>query len=200
MNTVLLSRHKFDIGVQTHIMLRRGEVLHTIKENQCYKGQADSFAEYLAQDDVRSDARICMDIYKFYCLHSRVPAEDIQDIHYLRLHEAMKAIKLQPDKLSEWLECCRTLSWKDLINKVRGVRQKPPLQSKSPPFDESPDSPCLLHPERKAEQAHWPITAKMGGKFTIPLCRACHNEYHDIGDVSFYSKYKRKIGEWLETL
>ena len=201
-NDILLDNHDSDIGIITHMMLKRGADLIQIKENQDYLGVADTFNEYLSQKDVRKDAKICMDLVNFYILHHRLQAEDIHDIHHDRLLEAMKAIKVEPDKLHDWLSLCRELSWKDLINAVRGVRGRAEMPESKPSTGEPPypGSPCILHPQRVAENAHWPITEKMGGKFTLPLCRECHNELHTIGDVTFYAKYKRKIGEYLATL
>jgi len=199
--SALLTRHELDIGIQTHAMLRRGWVLTEIKDNKLYKGKADTFAEYISQADVRADAKCCMELYDFYIVQHKLPAENIQDIHYKRLLEAKKAITLEPDKLNEWIDDCRALSWKDLINAVRGVRGRAEMPtSKSttdePPASDSP-SPCCICGATPAENAHWPITDKMGGLFTIPLCRGCHNEYHAKGDGTFYKNYKHKIGEYL---
>lgn len=191
----LLTRNKLNIGIQTHIMLKRGWALSEIKEYKVYKGEADSFEEYLSQGDVRKDARICMDLYEFYIIKHTLHHEDIEDIHYMRLLEAIKAIKLQPEQLEEWLERCRVLSWKDLINEIREARGKPqmPVQKAT----SSPGSSCIICDVTPAFDAHWPITDKMGGKFTIPLCAKCHDEYHVEGDITFYKNYKQKIGKWL---
>ena len=202
-DTALLARNRLDIGIQTHVKLKRGWVLTEIKKHKLYEGKADSFNEYLSQEDVRTDAKICMDLYNFYIVEHKLHSEDIEDIHYLRLLEAMKAITKQPDNLWEWLDNCRILSWKDLINAVRetrGLAEMPKVKSSAKEVPPPPGSHCILHPERPAEAAHWPITKAMGGKFTIPLCRECHTEYHTKGDVTFYNNYKGKIGKWLETL
>ena len=122
MNDILLARQPTHIGVITHTMLKRGADLIQIRDNQDYLGQADTFEEYLSPKDVRKDAKKCMKLVEFYILHHRLQAEDIHDIHHDRLLEAMKAIELQPARLQEFLDDCRELSWKDLINKVRGVR------------------------------------------------------------------------------
>ncbi len=197
-DSALLAENRFNIGVQTHIILKRGWVLSEIKEYKVYKDEADSFEEYLAQDDVRKDARICMDLYGFYITKHRLHHEDIQDIHYLRLLEAIKAIKLHPENLEEWLEKCRVLSWKDLINEIREARGKPqmPVQKAT----SSPGSSCIICGGLPVEDAHWPITKKMGGTLTLPLCNKCHiGDLHQHGDIEFYTKYKRKIGKWLAT-
>jgi hypothetical protein len=68
-----------------------------------------------------------------------------------------------------------------------------------PPASDSP-SICCVCGATPTENAHWPITEKMGGEFTIPLCRKCHHEYHTSGDVTFYSKYKRRLGGYLAKL
>jgi len=58
---------------------------------------------------------------------------------------------------------------------------------------------CILHPDRASEGAHFPITDRMGDKLKIPLCHECHMELHN-GDVTWYGKYKRKLGVYLEEL
>jgi len=195
-NSALLARNELDIGIMTHIKLRRGWVLTEIKEHKLYLGRADTFEEYLSQEDVRSDAIECMNLYNFYIIEHKLQSKDIEDIHYERLLEVMKAVKKQPESLNNYLEDCRALSWKDLINKVRKARGKTsmPIQKGNllapVPF-------CIICGATPAVQAHWPITDKMGGEFTIPLCAKCHDEYHVKGDVTFYKNYKRKIGEWL---
>lgn len=196
----LLARNKLDIGIQTHIKLRRGWVLSEIKANRTYLGQADTFEEYLSQYDARSDANECMRLYKFYIVEHGLQSEDIDEIHHDRLLEVMKAIKLQPDKLTGWLELCTVLSWKDLINAVRETRGRAhmPKEPKKPP---PPGSSCIICGTTPVENAHWPITEKMGGTFTIPLCHDCHiGDLHNQGDVTWYSNNKHKIMEWLATL
>ena len=62
----LLLHHRLLTTEITDKMLYKGFVLSEIKENELYKGRADSFHEYLAQEDVRSDARECMKLYTFF--------------------------------------------------------------------------------------------------------------------------------------
>jgi hypothetical protein len=162
-DSALLARHKLDIGIQTHVKLRRGWALSEIKAHKLYLGRADTFDEYLSQEDVRKDALECVDLYKFYIVKHKLHSEDIDDIHYLRLAEAKKAITKQPDKLWEWLDNCRVLSWKDLINAVRGVRgraEMPQSQATAakPPDPDSPP-PCCVCGNKQTEQAHWPNRA-----------------------------------------
>jgi hypothetical protein len=57
-DSALLARNELDIGIMTHVKLRRGWVLTEIKENKLYLGRADTFEEYLSQEDVRSDDTI----------------------------------------------------------------------------------------------------------------------------------------------
>ena len=192
----LLASNKLDIGIITHVMLRRGQTLTEIKKHRTYLGRADTFEEYLSEYDVRSNARECMNLYNFYIIEHGLRGSDIEHIHHERLLEAMKAVKKQPDRLFDYIEMCQELSWKDLINEIRKARGKTsmPIQKGNllapVPF-------CIICGATPAVQAHWPITDKMGGKFTIPLCAKCHDEYHVKGDVTFYKNYKRKIGEWL---
>jgi len=196
-DTALLASNKLDIGIITHVMLRRGQTLTEIKKHRTYIGRADTFEEYLSEYDVRSDARKCMNLYNFYIIEHGLQGSDIEDIHHERLLEAMKSIKKKPDRLFDYLEMCRELSWKDMINTVREARGLSSMPHPEAITSFPSGSSCIICGATPAEQAHWPITEKMGGKFTIPLCRECHSEYHQHGDVTFYDHYKRKIGEWL---
>ena len=195
----LLARNKLDIGIQTYTKLRRGQTLSAIKKNRTYLGRTDTFNEYISLEDWSKDAKKCMNLYNFYIVEHGLQSEDIEEIHHGRLLEAMKAIKLQPDKLTDWIECCEVLSTKDLINTVKEARGENPMpiqKATSLP----PGSSCIICSATPAENAHWPITKKMGGKFTLPLCRECHNALHQQGDVTWYANNKHKIMEWLATL
>jgi len=142
-NGVLLATQDLIREATTQLILRRGELLAQIKEFKAYEGTAETFYEYLAQKDARKDAKMCIQLYKFYVVKHKLLAEDIRDIHYLRLLEIMKVAT--NDSLKGWLEECRHLSWKDLINEVRGARKKAPMTSESPKdFSLLPGSPCIL--------------------------------------------------------
>jgi hypothetical protein len=190
MTTALLHRHKLDIGIDTHARLSRGWVLTEIRDNKLYKGVADTFKEYLSQDDVRSDAMECMRLYRFFIQKLGLLSEDIEDIHYKRLLEISK-VATEKD-IDYWLDDCRVLSWKDLINAVRGVQEKPPMPLEKSPPEDSPA--CILHPTRPAERHHWPQTKGAGGKSTMPLCRECHDEFHRHGAVTFWENHHLAIG------
>jgi len=206
----LLARNKLDIGIQTHVRLRRGWTLTEIKTNRIYQGQADTFAEYLSQDDVRSDAKECMDLYNFYIIKHKLLAEDIEDIHYKRLAEAMRAIKYQPERLQEWLDDCRVLSWKDLINKVRETRGKNPMPRTEAITSLPPGSPynkewvkqqpCLECLTKPSEPHHWPRTKGAGGRFMIPLCAKHHRIAQDMGPASWFASNNnwRAVANYLD--
>jgi len=201
-NDILLARHDQDIAIITHMTFKRGADLTLIRDTQAYEGVADTFNEYLSQKDVLKDTKFCMDLFNFYCTRHRQHLEDVHDLHHLRLAEVMKKLpNIATDEVEEWLHKLRNLSWKDSINAIRRARGRAEMPQSPSTQDKPPDSGplfCCVCGGHPAEKAHWPITERMGGKFTIPLCRGCHEEYHTCGDVTFYERYKRKIGEWLE--
>ena len=214
MTDPLLARAKLDIGIQTHVRLRRGWALSEIKEHKLYEGEADSFEEYLSQDDVRKDAKACIELFNFYITEHELPVEDIEDIHYLRLTEAMKAIKLQPAKLNEYLEKCRVLSWKDLINETREARGKTPmpiqkakhlLSPPGSPYDKVwvKQQPCLEYncgAPPPSDPHHWPRTKAAGGKFMLPLCRKHHTLAQAHGPTRWFAtgRNDRAVANYLD--
>jgi len=207
MNSVLLAQNDVDIGVMTRVMLRRGENLYNIKQNETYRGQADTFNEYLAANDVRDDARKCIDLYKFYILEHSLLADDIQHVHYKRLLEIMPAVKKQPHRLFDWIEWANELSWKDLINKVREVKGRPPLprEGGAPPSNKQVapmplDSHCLVCGGYPVDKAHWPVTKAAGGRYTIPLCRECHADMHQYGIITWTDRYRKQLHDYFMKL
>ena len=211
-DTALLARNKLDIGIQTHVKLRRGWALTEIKKNKLYRRQAETFNEFLSAEDVRSDALECMNLYDFYIVKHTLLAEDIEDIHHDRLLEVMSAIKAQPDKLEELITDCRVLSWKDLLNKSRETRGKTPmpvqkakhlLSPPGSPYDKAwvkqqPCLECLASPP--SEPHHWPRTKGAGGRFMIPLCGKHHARAQDMGPATWFGSDKnwRAVANYLD--
>jgi hypothetical protein len=219
-NDILLARHDQDIGIITHMMLKRGADLTFIQDTQAYKGVADTFSEYLSQNDVRKDAMFCIDLFNFYCKRHKQHIEDVHDLHHLRLAEIMKKLPdISTNELEEWLHKLRNLSWKDVINAVREARGRAEMPQSKSTLDEPPDSgslfcngtpydkeyvktlPCLecLAPP-PSEPHHWPRTKARDGKFMIPLCNKHHGIAQSLGPHTWFSKGNnwRAIANYLD--
>jgi hypothetical protein len=129
-----------------------------------------------------------------------VPEAKLLPIGTTKLSVVIPVVKTDVDL---WLTKAAELSKSDLINEVRVAQGKQEMPFSPPPSFESPPEggpSCLLHPDRVGERAHFPITEKMGGKLTVPLCRECHNEYHNIGVWTWAERYARKWAEYLYNL
>lgn len=61
--------------------------------------------------------------------------------------------------------------------------------------------PCLLHPNRPAENVHV-VSKAAGGTYrdVVNLCRTCHNELHQIGITTFENKYGIDLKEEASVL
>ena len=58
--------------------------------------------------------------------------------------------------------------------------------------------PCIICGATPSEKAHYPITEKMGGILTIPLCHYHHiGELHQWGVDTFTKKYKKQIRKYF---
>jgi len=200
--------------------LRLGKYFRQLRDKKLYKyifGQDGdtTWTGFLANPEVKfsqSSVYNFIELYELWILRLGYREENITDVGYKRLMLVTPITRKNPDQADKWLSEARVLSQSDLINTVRASEGKPPmiprknfqLLEDSPVFSSYRDfvksHPCILHPARPSEYAHFPLTDKMGGKFGVPLCRECHAELHQIGDISWYSKYKRKLGEYLEGL
>jgi hypothetical protein len=111
------------------------------------------------------------------------------------------------DDPEHWIAQAEQLSGSDLINEVRAYKGKAPLKPKRKD-DAEPEAksyaeyveqtPCIVC-GKKSEKAHFPITRKAGASddWVIPLCRKCHSEYHNIGVLTWFDKYRRNFAEYL---
>jgi len=110
----------------------------------------------------------------------------------------------------DWLDKAMVLSESDLINEVREALNKPPMLPK-PKEEESvyPFSyeeyyafvkahPCLLHPDRPSDPAHFPKTRGAGApkEWVIPLCRECHR-YQEDNQYDFLWLNTERIFEYF---
>jgi len=198
-------------SAQTLWMIRLGEIFKKIRDEKLYKhldSECTTFQEFTATPEIgyqKSTVYSFIKIYEVYIEKWEVTPETLCSIGHRRLQMLLPLIDGDPE---EWLGRAQTWSDKDFINAVREAKGRPPMPDlpgstalDTSGYDEYVKShPCILHPKRTSERAHFPRTVKMGGKLTIPLCRECHAVYHDIGVDTFFSIYKVQIGKYFENL
>ena len=188
--------HKFEAALR---MIELGKLFKENRDQKMYKQfGCKSFTEFLAMPEIgfqRSTVYAFIHIHELYV--DKLGREPIElcNIGMYKLQQINPVVEGDPD---EWLSKAEVLSPKDLINCVREHQGKEPMPE--PPQVAHGHSNCILHPDRESVQAHFPITIKAGGKFTIPLCPECHDELHHMGVDSWFSVYKRPLGVYLETL
>ena len=181
--------------------LIRGSKLLTMKRGELHRSLGyDTWYEFLADNNIaRKKAKTATQITEVFCEKHKINTEILMDIGEDKLDDILPTIKKEPNKVNEWIDKAMTWSRKDLINETRRARGKPSMPQEKNLLDPG-SPPCCVCGNLPTEKAHWPVTKKMGGKFTIPLCGECHREYHQHGDVSFYDHYKRRIGAYLDGL
>jgi len=193
MHIGILKSNKID----TAYYIARGKGYAELKAGKHWIGKAETWNSYLSSIG-KSRKRIedKIKVYKTFVIDLNIPLENLSQYTPEQLEAICPVVKQDPDY---WFEQC-SLSLKDLINASRETRGKKPMpiqKATSLP----PGSSCIICDSTPVEDAHWPITKKMGGKFTLPLCHECHMGFlHTKGDGTFYMAYKHKIMEWLATL
>lgn len=193
--------------------LRMGKMFKGFRDKDKYKDLGyESFAEFNSDPEMGFNPKAvdtCIKVYEKYILHLDVPADVLCSIGHRRLQLILPLMIHEDETSGMWLERADTWSYADLINAVRKEKGRDSMPKKTSFQGVVPTSyikyvescPCLLHPNRKSEKAHWPTTDKMGGKFLLPLCQECHiGDLHQHGEDTFFAVYKVKIGLWLEQM
>jgi len=193
-------------------ILELGQLFSRVKSEQLYKyNSCDTFEEYIGQPEIgfkRSSVYNFMKIYAFYIEKMKSNSELLTEIGHSKLLLIMPAIEKEPDKIDEWLHNAKEWSRSDLM-KAQGKDLKP--TPKTPPFSPGLSSyksykeyvkahPCILCDKSPVDPAHFPKTEAAGGKFFIPLCRACHRHQEDLPKGDFIRLYCNKIDNYLYEL
>jgi len=207
---VLTLRDKLEENI-----LLLGFFLKTIRDNKLYEYlNCDSFTEFLGSPEIsikRSTAYSFIKIYELYSQKLNINPETIKKIGHGKLKIIEPVVERDPKR---WIESAVSLSRSDLIQLVREELGKPELPPAEEEVSNMLDIPsnyleyvenhgCIFHPNRKADKAHFPKTRGAGAPkdWVIPLCRECHQHYHDLGVVSFFETYRDKvIGYFYETI
>jgi len=105
------------------------------------------------------------------------------------------------EKDREWLNKAKALSKSDLRLEINGVSGRetisPPSKSPAPPSSKS----CVACGNDKVDRHHFPVSrgASCPDEWWIPLCRACHTEYHNAPKEWTWT-YRRKWAGYLYSL
>ena len=203
-----------DIGrKQTSRLLDLGRMFMLIRDRKLYKDLGcETFTEFCADPDIgyqKSTIYGFIKIHKKYRLEHNISDDILLELKHGRLQLLLSLIDDDPEG---WIDKGLTWSYADLINAVRKAKGRDSMPKTSFQKGEIPNNyikyvescPCLLHPARKSEKAHFPRTHRMGGELVIPLCRECHAELHtsarEGGIATFFANNFVKIGQWLEQM
>jgi hypothetical protein len=176
-----------------------GAIFKKIRDEELFKClDSENFNQFLADPELgfqRSTVYSYIRLWEKYVGELNLDPEYLGEIGVKRLQLILPFVDKDP---LEWLSRAQTWSYKDLLNSIRKEKGRQPMKETKevPPTigkkytDFLEDHGCIFHKNRKAEKAHFPKTEKAGGlpHHVIPLCRECHQMYHDLGIVTFYEK------------
>jgi hypothetical protein len=198
--------------------LHLAKLLKQIRDENLYRALDHStFESYLGDPEVgikRSSAYKLICEYERYVLRLAVPETRLIGIGSKKL--SIIGPVVEGDK-EEWLGQAEALSASDLINSVRQARGKPPLSSlpakghissglsdllKYKSYIEYvKDRPCIVCGAHPVDAHHFPQGRARTDDLrkVLPLCRACHQEYHD-NPLKFTHDYGPKLWDYAYRL
>jgi len=169
-----------------------GETLTIINEKQWYKYfNVDSFEEFIAIPELgfaRSTARLFMHVYDLYIRRLGLNRDAIAEIQISKLQKIASVVEQCP---AEWLSMASTLSSSDLDAavleskglppRIRKKRDREEVSFREDYLDYVKNCACVACDAFPVDPHHFPRTKGAGGDDfkVIPLCRACHSEYHN---------------------
>jgi len=175
-----------------------GEYLYRLKKDKSYRyvyGLDVTWKEFLAEIGISEDlARSKIRCYEYYMVELGYSAEDLAEhIHPTNAKAILSRCKNYPEERDELIGMARVNSSSDMINIINERRGKPPMMPKKE------DGDCLVC-GRPADRHHYPRTQRVGGEFTIPLCREHHTEAHMMGVWTWSEKNVINLEKYLRTL
>lgn len=199
-------------------LLELGKLFKAMRDDKLYKLLgASTFTEYCGFPEIhyaRPTIYSFIGIYERYVLKLKITTPRLLQIGHRMLQIINPVVEEDPDF---WLDNAEVLSESDLINAVRGFQDKPPMMPK-PKEEENEDKcvypfsfkeyldfirshPCIICKNEESEAAHFPRSMGAGANEVecIPLCRACHSEYHQ-DSFDFLYLYKDKIFQYFYNL
>jgi hypothetical protein len=199
------------IPEETLRVFKLGHLFKRIRDEKLYKcldSECDNFGQFCADPKVgyqRATIYAYIEIWEKYIEELHLSMDALREIVYTRLRLMRGVVSKDPD---EWLSRARSWSDKDFINAVRKEKGRQPMPAQEEVqtkvggrnyMDYVSKHPCILHPSRKSERAHFPKTRGAGAPdfWVIPLCHECHQVYHNVGVNSFFELYKEKIFDFF---
>ena len=191
-----------------------GRLFKTIRDEKLYEFlNYETFEEYLGSPEIqfgRSTVFSFIRVYEQYVLKFEFDLKLLNQIGHRRLQIINPVVDDDP---IEWIYKAKELSKSDLINEVKTALGKAPMKPRAEekedayPFtfkdykDFVKSHKCITCGEKNTEGHHFPKTKGAGGKeeWIIPLCRACHTEYHNDA-YDFIFLYKDHIFEYFYNL
>jgi hypothetical protein len=203
-----------NVGIRAEF-LRMAEMLTVMEDGNLYLLlDCPTFESYLGTLGPERDRSWLFKLMRAYRLFSKklsIPDDRLLEVGPTKLD--IIAPVVNEGNVNEWLDKTE-LSKSDLINEVRKFRGKSPLS----PLPHSPnkgfpdlakyktyldyvrDQPCCVCGATPVDAHHFPLTRASAGRegeeWTIPLCRACHTEYH-TDPVSWTSAYKHRWAAYI---
>lgn len=218
------SVHK-EILVRTAItannLIELGKLFKEVRDKKLYKLLgAETFGEYCGFPEIsfgRSTIYSFIHVYELFVLELDTSPNILAKIGHRKLQIISSVVKKREvvAEAGDWLSRALHLSESDLINEVRSAQGKKemlpaPKEVKNAEYYKFnrtgyvafvTQSPCILHPDRKSENAHFPRTKKRGAEYweIIPLCHSCHMVSHqDTFDFLWLNRVK--IFKWFYSL
>lgn len=202
-------------------LIELGKLFKEVRDEKLYKLLgADTFKEYCGFPEIsfgRSTIYSFIYVYELFILKLKYASDYLSKIGHRKLQIISSVVTSELGKDLEdtdfWLDNAEVLSESDLINAVRSFQGKPEMLPLPKKIEELKyykfnktgwvefvtKSPCILHPERKSENAHFPRTHARGGEYwqIIPLCHECHMEKQHRDDYDFLWLNRYKLFEFF---
>lgn len=210
-------------AITANNLIELGKLFKEVRDKKQYKLLgAESFGEYCAYPEIsfgRSTIYSFIHVYELFVLKLEYSPDRLSKIGHRKLQIITSVIEKEQGNTYYdphfWLDNAEVLSESDLINAVRGFQGKPemlpaPKEEKNGEYYKFnrtgyvafvTQSPCILHPDKKSENAHFPRTKKRGAEYweIIPLCHSCHMVSHqDTFDFLWLNRVK--IFKWFYSL
>ena len=179
-----------------------GMLLKESQEDSLYKFLGyDSFNEYLGAPELgfkRSTAYKLIGLISLFVDKLKIPETRLIGVGSTKLGAIAKVVE---NDVEGWLSKAEHLSKSSLDEEINGVSGResisPPSKSPAPPSSKS----CVACGNDKVDKHHFPVSrgASCPDEWWIPLCRACHTEYHNAPKEWTWT-YRRKWAGYLYSL
>jgi len=179
---------------------KSGEYLFRLKKDGSYRyvyGADVTWKEFLAEIGINHDlAQSKIRCYEYYVLECGYTPEALAEhLPPTNAKTILSRCRNYPEERDELLDMAKINSTSDMINIIRERSGRAPML----PKQTTGEGTCILC-HRPAEPHHYPRTRRVGGEFTIPLCREHHTEAHTMGVWTWSEKNVILLEKHLRTL